>query len=220
MNETIRSNRIPEFRCRRLASFSRYCRRGFLRMRAPKRYKAHTVRPLPAGLRIKMSRKQRDTGTHFWTSSARSAPSLRRRSHAVAAWYVRRRLQTVRAKQWAAVGAIVQEAHLALVRLYEASQNYEKVLSHVALARRLTLVAVDDKLALAEFLFNTALRLIKEKSFQMASRVARQTVELYREFSISNPDSTQDLSDALRLSLTSLTESGDYVGALEVRLCG
>ena len=112
----------------------------------------------------------------------------------------------------------MQEAHLALVRLYEASQNYEKVLSHVALARRLTLVAVDDKLALAEFLFNTALRLIKEKSFQMASRVARQTVELYREFSISHPDSTQDLSDALRLSLTSLTESGDYVGALEVRL--
>ena len=56
MNETIRSNRIPKFRCRRLASFSRYCRRGFLRMRAPKRYKAHTVRPLPAGLRIEMSR--------------------------------------------------------------------------------------------------------------------------------------------------------------------
>ena len=122
--------------------------------------------------------------------------------------------------RWAAVGAIVQKVHLALVRLYEASQNYEKVLSHVALARRLTLVAVDDKLALAEFLFNTALRLIKEKSFQMASRVARQTVELYREFSISNPDSTQDLSDALRLSLTSLTESGDHVRALEVRLCG
>lgn len=49
----------------------------------------------------------------------------------------------------------MQEAHLALLRIFEASQSYESVLSQVAVARELGKVAPDDKIALAEFLFNT-----------------------------------------------------------------
>jgi hypothetical protein len=111
----------------------------------------------------------------------------------------------------------MQEAHLALVRIFEASQSYESVLSQVAVARELGKVAPDDKIALAEFLFNTTLRLIKEKSYQMAARIAQQTLELSREISASVPKHTQDFKDAMRLLLTSLTQSGDYVSALQVK---
>jgi hypothetical protein len=51
----------------------------------------------------------------------------------------------------------------------------------------------------------------------MAARIAQQTLELYREISVSVPKHTQDLKDAMRLLLTSLTQSGDYVSALQVK---